>query len=290
VVVPSLHGDASVPTAVGGWVVPLAVVSVTVACYLAATTRYRALRGRGWKRWRTTSWVAGAVLVALALSPLSSAAAGTATGHMAQHVTLGMIAPLALVLGAPLTLLLATVTPATGRRVSSILRLRLVHVAAHPVTAGVLHVGGLYLLYLTPLYALSVSSDSLHHAVHLHFLAVGYLYSWSIAGPDPAPARPAVRTRVVVLVLAAGAHSYLAKLLYARADELPPGSHHTAAEMEAAAQWMYYGGDVAELLLAGALFATWYQLAGRTRRRVSADHGPASAAAPSSPQESRTSA
>jgi putative membrane protein len=100
--------------------------------------------------------------------------------------------------------------------------------------------------------------------VHVHFLAAGYLFAWAIAGPDPAPRRPGIGTRTAVLVLAAGAHSYLGKLLYARAGELPHGAGHGASEMEVAAQWMYYGGDLAELLLAAALFATWYRHAGRT--------------------------
>jgi putative membrane protein len=60
-------------------------------------------------------------------------------------------------------------------------------------------------------------------------------------------------------VLAAAAHAYLAKLLFARAPQLPPGSPHTVTEQEQAAQWMYYGGDIAEVLLATALFASWYR-------------------------------
>jgi hypothetical protein len=47
-------------------------------------------------------------------------------------------------------------------------------------------------------------------------------------------------------VLATAAHAYLAKLLYARAPQVPLGSLHTVTEMEQAAQWMYYGGDIAE--------------------------------------------
>jgi putative membrane protein len=66
--------------------------------------------------------------------------------------------------------------------------------------------------------------------------------------------------------VAGGAHSYLGKLLYARAAELPPGAGHSAAEVEVAARWMYYAGDVVELLLAAALFAAWYRGAGRAAR------------------------
>ena len=272
--VPSLHGAAEV-SAVGGWVAPVVVVSVMGGCYLGAVARHRERRGRAWSRWRSASWTAGAALVGAATSPPAEAAAAMATGHMVQHVVLGMLAPVALVLGAPVTLLLATSTAATGRRIGRLLRSRAVHALGHPVTAATLSVGGMYVLYLTPLYAVSTSDDTLHHAVHLHFLAAGYLFAWSVAGPDPAPRRPSLRTRVVVLVLAAGAHSHLAKLLYARADELPPGGTHSPSQVETAAQWMYYGGDVALVLLAAALFAGWYRRAGRSLR-VGA-HGPTSA-------------
>lgn len=264
-VAPFLHNSPSTPD-VGGWALPVVLVSVTVACYLTGVRRHRARRTVRWSRWRTSSWAAGAAMVGLASSPVAEAAARQPSGHMVQHVVLGMIAPLALVLGAPLRLVLATANPAVGRRISRLLRARPVHVVTHPVAAAVLAVGGMFVLYLTPLYAVSAGNAAVHHAVHLHFVVSGYLFSWSIVGPDPAPDRPGLRTRVLVLVLAAAAHSFLAKLLHARAAELPPEHPHTVVEMEQAAQWMYYGGDLAEVLLATALFASWYRLDGRKRR------------------------
>ncbi|MBB4911490.1 cytochrome c oxidase assembly protein [Actinophytocola algeriensis] len=80
------------------------------------------------------------------------------------------------------------------------------------------------------------------------------MFTWSIAGPDSAPRRPGMPTRVVALVLAVAAHSVLAKVLYARAPEGPDGE-----AVREAAQLMYYGGDLAELALAAALFAIWYR-------------------------------
>ena len=245
------------------WLVPVLVVTVSAGVYAAGMLAYRVRRGRSWSSWRAASWTAGTALVAVALSPVLSGIATEARGHMVQHLMLGMLGPTALVMGAPVTLLLGSTAPRVGRAVARVLRSRPFHVASHPVSAAVLHVGGLFALYLTPLYAASVEHGVVHHLVHVHFLAAGYLFAWAIAGPDPAPRRPGTATRAAVLVLAAGAHSYLGKLLYARAGELPPGAGHGAGEMEVAAQWMYYGGDVAELLLAAALFATWYRHAGR---------------------------
>lgn len=246
---------------------PALVVIVPVACYALGVARLRRRLGRRWSTWRTAGFALGTVLAAAALSPpLSDLAHADARGHMAQHLLLGMYAPLALVLAAPVTLLLGATPLAARGAVGAVLRSRPVQVLSHPVTAAVLSVGGLYLLYLTPLYAASAQSAPLHHLVHLHFLAAGALYVWAIAGPDPAPHRPGTAMRVSVLLLSAAAHAYLAKLIYARAGDLPPGGSHGIQEMQHAAQVMYYGGDVAEILLAVALFAGWYRLRGRERR------------------------
>lgn len=90
--------------------------------------------------------------------------------------------------------------------------------------------------------------------MHAHFLASGCLFAYVIAGPDPAPARPGVRARLVYLGFAIAAHALIAQAMYGGffVDiQAPVGQVQQAAEI------MYYGGDIAELLLAGALVATW---------------------------------
>lgn len=248
-----------------GWLVAVVPAAVLLGCHRLGATRAR--RRRPWPPARSVSWVAGCVLLAVALSPpLMTAAHHDPRAHMAVHLLLGMYAPLALVLAAPVTLLLAAAPPPVGRRVSAVLRHPLVHVVSHPVVAALLATGGLVALYLTPLYALTLRMPAVHAAVHLHLLLAGLLLSWSVAGPDPAPRRPGMPLRLTVLLLTAAAHAVLAKVLYARAGELPPGAGHPADVAESAARLMYYGGDAAELLLAAALFAQWYRR--RARRPV----------------------
>lgn len=242
------------------WLLPVLVAVVLGAVYLAGVVRLRG-SGRRWSRGRTASFLLGGVLISAALSPAVDA--GTAVGHMAQHLLLGMFAPIALVLGAPLTLLLSSLPVSARRPVAVLLRSRALHALSHVATAAVLSVGGLYLLYLTPLYAVSARSDVVHHLLHLHFLLAGYLFAWAVAGPDPAPRRPGMAVRLAAVVVAGGLHAFLAKLLYSRAPVLPVDGGHDAAEVEAAARLMYYGGHVADLLLLVALFAAWYRRTGR---------------------------
>jgi putative membrane protein len=135
-----------------------------------------------------------------------------------------------------------------------LLRSRPVHVLIHPVTVVVLTVGGLVALYCTPLYAVMNGETGLHHLVHVHFFATGYLFALLVAGPDPMPRRPSVPARLVVLGIAIVAHAVLSQLLYAGVIAVPVPD----AQRRGAAELMYYGGDIAELLLAMALLASWH--------------------------------
>jgi putative membrane protein len=212
---------------------------------------------------RAASLAVGCALVALALSPVSGDAHGDhdgQVGHMARHVLLGMLAPVFLALGAPGTAVLRASGPAVRRRLAAVLRSTPVHVLTHPVTAAVLDIGGLYVVVLAGVHP--------HPLLYAHYLAAGYLFAWSIAGPDPAPRRPGPVTRVVVLVAAAAAHAVLAKHLYATA---------TDDEGRTAALVMYYGGDLAELLLAVALFSWWFRRLRVTGRRQRARSRPSCA-------------
>lgn len=242
------------------WLLVVLIVAAPSIAYLHAA-RARRAAGRAWPRWRPASFALGLVVVAAAVSPpLLALGHHDPRAHMVQHLVLGMFAPLLLVLAAPITLLLGALPVAHRGAARALLGSRLLHRFAHPAPAAVLDMGALYLLYLTPLYSLTTTSALAHHLINLHFLLAGYLFTWSIAGPDPAPRRPSIATRAAVLIAAGAAHAYLAKLLYAQAPELPPGATgHDLDGMQAAAQLMYYGGDLAELALAITLFATWYR-------------------------------
>lgn len=85
-------------------------------------------------------------------------------------------------------------------------------------------------------------------------LLSGYLFAWSIAGPDPGPHRPRVPVRLVALGVAVAAHAAIAQLLYANVLVDVPA---TGPELRAGASLMYYLGDLAEILLALALLVTW---------------------------------
>lgn len=234
--------------------VPLVLLVLIVLGYVVLAYA-RSTEPRGWNPWRTTAFVTGAVLLALGLMPQTPPyPPGSLPSHMYQHLLIGMYAPIGLVLGAPVTLLLRSLPRRTGKTIGRAFRSRPLHLLAHPVTALVLNVGGLAVLYFTPLYTAATQAPGLHWLIHMHFLLAGYLFAWVIAGPDPAPRRPTVPARLVILGVAIAAHAIISQLLYAG---LYVQVTATALELRQAGELMYYAGDIAELILAFAMVTTW---------------------------------
>lgn len=232
----------------------LTLLGVLALGYVLLALRRRP-EPRGWNGWRTTSFLLGTALLAVAATPGTMPYPETDfRGHMQQHLIIGMLAPMFLVLSAPVTLILRSLPRRHGKAIGRCLRSTGMHFLANPVTALVLSVGGLVALYFTPLYSAMLNDAVLHHLVHVHFFVSGYLFAWVIAGPDPAPRRPSVPVRLVVLGVAVGLHAIMSQMLYAGILVQIPVS---GAERQGAGELMYYGGDIAELLLAVALVTTW---------------------------------
>lgn len=244
------HGSVSGSAAL--FVLLVILPTILLFFYLVAACRER--KTSMWSVWRMASFTAGTLLIVAAiLSPLSDWAHQDLRGHMVQHLLLGMFGPLGLVLGAPGTLFLRNIPVTVARRVMAFFKMRPVRFVIHPITAALLGIGGMYVLYLTPLYALSMTDPLVFVLLHLHFVISGYLFTWSIAGPDPAPHRPGMVMRLAVVFLATAAHANLGKIMFGYG--YPRGTMADLSELQAAAQWMYYGGDIAELLLIVAFFA-----------------------------------
>ena len=226
------------------------ILGLAMLLYLAAVLR-QIHRGRRWNIWRSMSFGIGVALLATAVYP-SHHGHHTFTAHMFQHLLIGMLAPTFLVRAAPVSLLLRSLPPKAGKTCVRVLHSKPLRIWCHPLMAFGFNFGGMFLLYLTPLYRLSLDSAPLHLAVHLHFFAAGYLFAWALVGPDPAPARPSFRARLAILLLAMASHGIFSKLMYIHV--IPQDTFHSVDDIRRGAQFMYYGGDLAEVLLAILLF------------------------------------
>lgn len=245
-----MHGHEDTGSDPTQWLALLVVASAMLA-YLVGVLR---LRGAAWPLSRLLGWLGGWTCVgAVLVGPLAERAHHDFTAHMATHVMTGMLAPLLLVLAAPVTLLLRVLPTARARPVARALSSRPAAVVSHPVTAALLNVGGLWLLYRTGLHAATLADPWIHLAVSAHVLAAGYLFTFAVlGGPDPAPHRAPVAWRVGMLITAVAAHNVLTKLLYAN-----PPVGVSAEQAQQASQLMYYGGAPVEIALIVLLCRTW---------------------------------
>ncbi|MEV7098689.1 cytochrome c oxidase assembly protein [Amycolatopsis sp. NPDC051045] len=226
----------------------------TFAAYEAGAWRLRR-RGDRWPPLRDVVFGAG---VAAALVP----GAPTFTGHMVQHVVLGMLAPVLVVLARPVTLLLRAVPAAARHRLKRVLGSRPAGVLVFPPVAAALEAGSLWLLYRTGLYA--TSGDALW--MHVHVFLTGLLFTTAVCRLDPFRHRAGLGVRAGALIGAAAAHAVLAKTLYVTP---PPGVLLAVADRQAGARLMYYGGDVVELGLALIVALQWYAARARAEVRSS---------------------
>lgn len=245
--------------------VPLALTGLVCLAY-GLGLRSLQRRGDRWAVGRVACLAFGSLCVAGALVPPMATYDERFPVHVGQHLLLGMTSPALLALSAPVTLALRTL-PTTQRAILlKVVHSRLVAFITTPATAIVVQVGGLYVLYLTGLYADAENNDLLHAAVHFHMFAAGCLLSWTIIGIDPIRRRPSFKTRLAALIVAGAAHDTLTKLMYAH--DLPHAAG-SLAQRHTGAMLMYYGGTVIDLGIAVVLMTQWWRVTGRDLARTS---------------------
>ena len=134
---------------------------------------------------RPRSPVASSLIVVATQSGLAQYDRTLFSLHVVQHMLLGMVAPLLLVLGAPghagapgLPSPGAAAAPPRAAQPA-------VHGSlTHPAVVWVLFGGTLVVLYFTGLYELSLRNDAVHALVHAHFVVVGFLFMGYVVGID----------------------------------------------------------------------------------------------------------
>ena len=266
-------------------ILPLLGLAMLLA-YLAGVLLLRR-RGDRWPIGRLAWWTLGVLTIELM----------TATGfdgygmelfsvHMLQHMVLGMLTPILLCLGAPMTLLLRVLPARPGRSARGLL-LRVIHSRfvqfwANPVTTLVLFLFSLYGLYFTPIFDLLMHSMWGHNLMLIHFLAIGLLYFWGVLGVDPSPrrgrglmgafGRPAMR--VVELIVPIPFHAFfgvaimMASTLVVRfyADPNPAWHLDPLADQQVAGGIAWGITEAPTLLVLGVLITQWQRSDARRER------------------------
>ena len=201
---------------------------VAAGLYIAAVLRLRR-RGDSWPVMRTVSWLLGLIVVIWCTNAGIATYAQVSVGlHMVQHMTLTMLAPILLVLGAPATLALRALKPSTGTERGPrewlvwFLHSWITRILTNPFYVFVVYVIGLYGLYFTPAFGWLMGSHVGHIVMQVHFLVSGYLFYWVIIGIDPRPKPLPYWGRLVLLLLALSVHGFFAVAMMMGTEPLAP--------------------------------------------------------------------
>jgi putative copper resistance protein D len=188
-------------------------------------------RGDKWPVGRTISFAIGISTIDFATSGgLGLYAHFSFSWHMIAHMTLGMIAPIAIVLSAPITLALRTLPQGRNSEergvrgtLLSALHSRYSSIIVNPVGALVIFDGSLFLLYFTSLFGTLMNTHAGHLFMNIHFLLAGFLFFHVIIGIDPNPKRPPFLVRIVTLLAAMSIHAFFSVALMSSSTLIDSG-------------------------------------------------------------------
>lgn len=253
------------------WVVNLFIVAAAIA-YIRAVIILRR-RGDLWSLPRTAAFLAGCALLIWLTSGGPAVYGKTSfSGHMIQHMGLMMYAPILLVIGAPILLLLrATPARTDGSRglrewTLWIFTSRYSHFLTRPPVAGLLFIGSLIGFYYSPAFELSLSTHLGHVLMCIHFILTGYLFAWVLIGTDPGPARAPFPFRLIILLATMAFHAFFGLSLLNGTEILAPGwwadlqltnQEALLADQQRGGAIAWGVGELPTLLLALAVAVAW---------------------------------
>ncbi|MBB2938811.1 cytochrome c oxidase assembly factor CtaG [Amycolatopsis bartoniae] len=240
------------------------VPAIVFVLLLGGGYLFAARRVPGWARGRTTAFLAGlATILLLTCSFLGVYDDVLFWVRALQVVVLLMVTPLLLALGAPLTLVLAVVPFAD--RLRRLGRGTVARTLTFPLVITVLLIVPPFLIYLTPLYELTLRHGAVDELVRLGLICCGFVYFWTRLRLDPTPREDhhlvsfSISFAEVVVDAALGLVLWLGPLraadyYHALARTWGPDLR---TDQIVGAGILWIGGDLAGLPFVGALFTRW---------------------------------
>ncbi len=238
-------------------------------------------RGDRWPLGRSLAFGFG--LAAFVLATASGLAVYDTTllsVHMVQHMVLSMLVPLALALGAPVTLALRTLPPRPRRWLLVVLHSPVAKVLSFPPLTFLLYVVSPWALYFSGWYDASLHSSYVHEMMHVHLVLVGTLFFWPLMGIDPLPGRVGYPFRVLLTVLTLPFHAFLGVTImgqsrliggrwYPDLHDGPMGAWlpDPLADQHLAGGILWGSGDLIGLAFFGVLFTQWVRSSMKEARR-----------------------
>ncbi|WP_022909217.1 cytochrome c oxidase assembly protein [Aestuariimicrobium kwangyangense] len=260
------------------------LVATALVAYGWGLWRLR-LRREGWPAMRTLAWVLGWLVVLIATSSgFGKYSAPDFAVHMGVHMTLNMLAPVLIVLGAPITLALRALRPSSEpdqvgvrEKLVALLPSRLLAFVYHPLLVFALYIGSYYGLYLTGLFGALMRFHWAHQLMNLHFLIVGALYFGLVIGVDPNPRRLPHLAKLGILMAAMPFHAFFGVILMDSTRIVAetfyrylalPWAHDLAAIQRVAGGVAWAGSELPLLVVVLALGAQWARQDDKEAKRI----------------------
>jgi putative copper resistance protein D len=242
-------------------------------------------RGDKWPVGRTISFAIGISAIDFATSGgLGLYAHFSFAWHMVAHMTLGMISPILIVLGAPITLALRTLPQGRNKEergvrgtLLAVLHSRYATFIVNPVGALAIFDGSLFALYFTPLFGNLMNSHAGHLFMNIHFLLAGFLFFHVIIGVDPNPKRPPFLVRIVTLLAAMSIHAFFSVALMSATTQIDGGYFASLqtpwigsllADQNKGGAIGWAMGEIPILIALVATFVMWTRDDAREARRI----------------------
>ncbi|MGA1609125.1 MAG: cytochrome c oxidase assembly protein [Candidatus Nanopelagicaceae bacterium] len=255
-----------------------------VALYIAGVVRL-SRNGVKWPVGRTIAFALGISVIDFATSGgLGLYSFFSFSHHMMAHMLLGMVAPIGIVLGAPITLALRALPAGRdgeerGLRglLTVIMSSRVIAIFSNPIVALAIFDGSLFALYFTPLFETLMGSHLGHIVMSLHFLLAGILFFHVIIGIDPRPKEYPFIFRIVILFAAMSIHAFFSIALLSSTSIIGEEYYRTLAtpwvtdllnDQRIGASYGWAMGEVPILLSLVATFIQWMRSDEREAARI----------------------
>jgi cytochrome c oxidase assembly factor CtaG len=250
---------------------------VAGAVYLYGVHRLRR-RGDSWPAGRTVAFLLGGLgsLAAVTVTGLEAYDTTLVSVHMVQHMVLSMVGPIFLALGAPVTLALRTLPPASRKVLLAVLHSRVARVLTFPLVAFGIFVANPFVLYFTGLYRATLEHAWLHELIHVHFIVTGCLFFWPLLGLDPLPNRWPYPARALLMVLSVPFHTVLG-LTIMQSKTLLGGDWYPNLHLAWSDPWndqvvaggiLWAGGEIVSVTMLGILVMQWIKQSEREAKRI----------------------
>jgi putative membrane protein len=257
-------------------VAALVMTLAAAAAYLTGVRRLAA-KGRGWPRARTAAFVGGCGVIAVATqSGVARYDTVLFSMHVVQHVLLGMVAPVLIVAGAPLTLALQAGRPASTMVLRHALRHPAVRALTHPLFAALAFTGTPFVLYLTPLYEATLRNGVWHAWLHVHFVVAGCLWAAAVLAVDPQPVRLPHAARLGMVALTVPGHALLGVALLSQSTVIAADWYEAVgrtwgasplSDQRTGAGLFWAMGELFGVTLGTLVLASWMRHSDREARR-----------------------